>query len=134
MAVPSSSSLLVASQEVTKARRRRFTAEYRAWVVQETDRCREAGEIGAFLRKEGLFSSQLTEWRKKYRNGGKTALSVKRGPRKKNSGEKSEVDRLRRENEKLKRKLEQAHKIIGLQKKVASLLGRPIPDESGEDE
>jgi transposase len=86
------------------------------------------------LRREGLFSSQLTEWRKLYRDGARRALAKKRGPRPKKSVEKQEVERLQKENEKLRRKLDRAEQIIALQKKVAELLGRPLAEGSGEDE
>lgn len=134
MAVPSSSSITVGPGESIKASRRRFTVDYKTWVVQEAERCRAAGEIGGLLRREGLFSSQLTQWRKLYRDGARKALAQKRGPRRKKSVEKLEVERLQKENEKLRRKLERAEKIIDLQKKVSELLGRPIPEGSGEEE
>lgn len=133
MAVPMSSSL-VGSGVSTRASRRRFTVEYKTGIVQAAERCRAAGEIGSLLRREGLFSSQLTEWRKRYRDGARSALAKRRGPKRKKSEETQEVERLQKENEKLRRKLERAEQIIALQKKVAELLGRPIPDESGEDE
>lgn len=115
----------------TRASRRRFTVEYKTGIVQEAERCRESGEIGSLLRREGLFSSQLTEWRKLYRAGAKKALSQKRGPNAKRSVEKIELERLQKENEKLRRKLDHAEKLIGLQKKLAELLGSPLPEESG---
>lgn len=135
VAVPDRSSLVV-SQGVARAGRRRFTVEYKTGIVQEAERCRAAGEIGSLLRREGLFSSQLTEWRKLYRDGARSALSKKRGRKPKKSVEKSEVERLERENEKLRQRLERAEQIIALQKKVAELLGNPIleerPESSGE--
>ena len=132
MAVPSSSSILVGSQEVSKAGRRRFTSDYKARIVQEADRCREAGEIGGLLRREGLFSSQLAEWRKQYRAGAKKALSARRGRKVGRSTDKLEIERLQKEVEKLRDELEHAAKIIALQNKVAELLGRPIPAASGD--
>lgn len=132
MAVPSSSSILVGSQEVSKAGRRRFTSDYKARIVQEADRCREAGEIGGLLRREGLFSSQLAEWRKQYRAGAKKALSARRGRKVGRSTDKLEIERLQKEVEKLRDELEHAAKIIALQKTVAELLGRPIPAASGD--
>jgi transposase-like protein len=132
VAVPSSSSIWVGSQEVSKAGRRRFTSDYKARIVQEADRCREAGEIGGLLRREGLFSSQLAEWRKQYRAGAKKALSARRGRKVGRSTDKLEIERLQKEVEKLRDELEHAVKIIALQKKVAELLGRPIPAASGD--
>lgn len=133
MAVSDSSSM-VGPGVSARASRRRFTVEYKTGIVQEAERCRAAGEIGSLLRREGLFSSQLTEWRKLYRDGARSALGKKRGRKPKKSVEKSEVERLQKEVEKLRRKLDRAEQIIALQKKVAELLGRPIAEESGEDE
>jgi transposase len=110
--------------------------EYKTGIVQEAERCRAAGEIGSLLRREGLFSSQLTQWRKLYRDGARSALAKKRGPKPRRSAEKQEIERLQKEVEKLRRKLDHAEQLIGLQKKLAELLGRPFPedrpDESGE--
>jgi transposase-like protein len=115
----------------TRASRRRFTVEYKTGIVQEAERCRASGEIGSLLRREGLFSSQLTEWRKRYRAGARRALSAKRGP-KQRSAAKTEIERLQRDNETLRRKLDHAEQLIGLQKKLAELLGAPPPEASGE--
>lgn len=133
MAVPMSSSM-VGTGVSTRASRRRFTVEYKTGIVQEAERCRAAGEIGSLLRREGLFSSQLTEWRKLYRDGARSALAKRRGPKRKKNGVTQEVERLQKDNEKLRRKLARAEQIIALQKKVAELLGRPITEGSGEDE
>lgn len=132
MAVPESSSITVGPGGATRPVRRRFTVDYKTWVVQEAERCRAVGEIGGLLRREGLFSSQLTAWRKLCRDGARKALSARRGRKSGRSAEKLEIERLQRELEKLRGKLEQAERIIALQKKVAELLGRPMPDESGD--
>lgn len=132
MVVVQESSSMVGTRVSTRASRRRFTVEYKTGIIQEAERCRAAGEIGSLLRREGLFSSQLTEWRKLYRNGARSALAKKRGPKPKRSAEAEEIERLQKEVEKLRRKLDHAEQLIGLQKKLAELLGRPFPDESGE--
>jgi transposase len=132
VAVQSGSSIGVGNGVSPRAGRRRFTVEYKTGIVQEAERCRAAGEIGSLLRREGLFSSQLTQWRKLYRDGARSALARKRGPKSQKSAEKQEIERLQKENEKLRRKLDHAEQLIGLQKKLAELLGRPYPDESGE--
>ena len=115
-----------------KPKRRRFSAEYRLRIVREADSCTAPGEIGALLRREGLYSSLLTAWRRQRDEGALAGLrSKKRGPKAKAVD--SRVKRLERENARLKRKLEQAETIIDIQKKVAVMLGIPLrtsePDE-----
>jgi transposase len=132
MAVSSSSAIVVETGVSPRASRRRFTVEYKTWVVQEAERCREAGEIGGLLRREGLFSSQLTMWRKQYKAGVRHALSQKRGPKSKRTVETSELARMQRENEQLRQQLARAELLIGIQKKLAELMGTPLPDASGE--
>jgi transposase len=123
----------VPDPEVTeKPKRRRFSAEYRLRIVREADACKEPGEIGALLRREGLYSSLLTAWRRQRDAGALEGLrSKKRGPKAKAIDPR--VKRLERENARLKRKLEQAETIIDIQKKVAGMLGIPLkssePDE-----
>jgi transposase-like protein len=117
---------------VEKPKRRRFSAEYRLRIVREADACKEPGEIGALLRREGLYSSQLVLWRRQRDAGALEGLrSRKRGPKAKAVDPR--LKRLERENARLKRKLEQAETIIGIQKKVAGILGIPLrtsePDE-----
>ncbi len=108
-----------------KAKRRRFSAEYRLRIVREADSCKESGEIGALLRREGLFSSQLLLWRRQRDAGSLEGLrSKKRGPKAKAVDPR--VKGLERENARLKRKLEQAETIIDIQKKVAGILGIPL--------
>lgn len=119
---------------VEKPKRRRFSAEYRLRIVREADSCKEPGEIGALLRREGLYSSQLVLWRRQRDAGALEGLqSKKRGPKAKAVDPR--VKRLERENARLKRKLEQAETIIEIQKKVAGMLGIPLrtsePDEKG---
>jgi len=115
-----------------KPKRRRFSAEYRLRIVREADACEEPGEIGALLRREGLYSSQLVLWRRQRDAGALEGLRTKkRGPKAKAVDPR--LKRLERENARLKRKLEQAETIIGIQKKVAGILGIPLrtsePDE-----
>lgn len=132
MAGPSRSTSAVAEIEVSaRAGRRSFTIEYKTWVVQEAARLRGSGEIGALLRREGLFSSQLTMWRQQYQAGGRHALSQKRGPQAKRDGASAEVARLARENAKLREQLTRAELVIDIQKKVSTLLGIPLTEPPG---
>lgn len=105
-----------------RPKRRRFSTAYKAQIVEEAEACKEPGEIGALLRREGLYSSHLSNWRVQYRAGGKAALkNAKRGPKRKRNPLQDELDRTTRERDKLKRQLEDAQLIIEIQKKVARL-------------
>jgi transposase-like protein len=115
----------------TKARRRAFTAEYKKRILAEADAATEPGAIGALLRREGLYSSHLTTWRHERAAGIDQAFSKKRGPKVRRDAE--ENAKLRRQNERLTEELRKAHLIIEVQKKVAALLGRPIPTTDPED-
>jgi transposase len=114
--------------------RRKFTAEYKLRVLAEADKCTRPGEIGALLRREGLYHSNLYRWRKKRDEGSFGALSpVKRGPKTVKNPLAPEVAKLKREVERLKAKLQQAETIIDVQKKVSGLLGTDLESpESGE--
>ena len=112
---------------VAQPKRRRFTATYKARIVQEAQRCTEPGEVGALLRREGLYSSALTQWRRQYQAGALKGLKDdKRGRKRTRDPRDEELQRLRRDNERLNRKLRQAELIIEIQKKVAAMLGNPI--------
>jgi len=114
-----------------KAQRRKFTAEYKLRIVREAERCKQPGEIGALLRREGLYSSLLTAWRREVEQGARAALrSKKRGP--KAQVVDPRLKELERENARLRKRLEHAELIITVQKKVSKLLG--IPLESSDDE
>ncbi len=112
--------------EVTpKAKRRRFSASYKLRILEETDRCTQPGQIGALLRREGLYSSNLTSWRRKRDQGQIGALSPKkRGPKPAPDATMvRELTRLRKQNQRLEQKLKKAELIIEVQKKVSALLG-----------
>ena len=119
-----------------KPRRRRFTAEYKQRIVREADRC-APGERGALLRREGLYFSLLTTWRRQRDSGELAGLKPKKRGRK--AKPKDPRDKVIAENEReirrLRRKLEQAETIIEVQKKVSTLLGIPLrsPDDEGND-
>lgn len=113
---------------VPKAARRRFSAEYKLRVLGEADRCTAWGEIGALLRREGLYSSHLTDWRRERDAGQLAALGPKkRGPKLSVSEQQArELAQSQRENERLRERLRQAEAIIDAQKKLAEILGRPL--------
>ncbi len=105
-----------------KRPRRKFTAQYKLRILEEADACKEPGQIGALLRREGLYSSNLNTWRRQKEKGLLEALSPKKRGRKekeKNSLA-PRVAQLERENERLRNKLKQAEIIIDVQKKSHS--------------
>ncbi len=108
---------------VLKAKRRKFTAEYKLRIVREADACTKPGEIGSLLRREGLYSSYLFTWRQQRDDGQLQALTAKKRGRKGQDPSVAELDQLKRENEKLRTRLEQAEIIIDVQKKLSQLLG-----------
>ncbi len=104
--------------------RRRFSACYKARIVREADACREPGEVGALLRREGLYSSHLTHWRRDYRKGVESALADdKRGRKPVKNPLEDELGRLRKELDRTQRKLRQAETIIEFQKNLSEMLG-----------
>ena len=106
-------------------RRRTFTSEYKLRILAEADRSSEPGAIGALLRREGLYSSHLTEWRRQ-RAAGELKAGVSKVRGRKPAAEAQEVARLQRENERLRAQLVQAELIIGAQKKSCAGLGAPV--------
>jgi len=111
-----------------KPRRRRFTAEYKIRILREADRCTRPGQLGALLRREGLYSSHLNTWRRQRDAGALAGLTPKRRGRKPKADDPvlAENQRLRRENQRLAEKLRQAEAIIEVQKKLSELLGVPL--------
>jgi len=120
---------------VPKAKRRQFTAKYKLSIVEEADACTEAGEIGALLRREGLYSSHLSKWRQLRQDGQLEALSAKKRGRKAQDPSVAKLAKLQRENERLHARLKQAEMIIDVQKKLSQLLGlTPTENETSENE
>lgn len=107
------------SEVEPRAVRRQYTAEYKQRILDEIDQASNQGEIGAILRREGLYSQIISKWRQQRARG---SLEVhKRGPKAEVGA--AEIERLRRENERLRKKLERAELIIDVQKKVSQILG-----------
>ncbi len=115
-----------------RAKRRQFSSEYKKRILEEADACTERGQIGALLRREGLYSSHLDKWRRQCEQGTLAGLTAKPRGRKPHR-EAVELTRLRCENERLQRKLERAETIIAFQKKLADLLGIPMDNPPPED-
>ena len=118
-----------------RAKRRRFTARYKLRILEEADACQAPGEVGALLRREGLYSSQLTQWRRARREGTLKALSKPRGPKGRRRDEVAvEIEQLRKENARLRRRLEQAQTILEIQKKASEILGIPLNRPPADDD
>ena len=113
------------------ATRRRFGAEYKLSLLREADGCSQPGEIGALLRREGLYSSCLTQWRRQREGGSLGALSPKKRGRRPAAADPlaGRIVQLERENQLLQRRLAEAELIIQFQKKVAALLGVSLRSE-----
>jgi transposase-like protein len=105
---------------VEKAARRRFTLEYKRRIALEAEQCEQPGEIGALLRREGLYSSVVARWRRQLQE--ESLSSSKKSRKKGKLTPAQEVARLERENERLKEKLRQAELIIDVQKKVSEMM------------
>jgi transposase len=108
--------------------RRRFTTEYKLRILEEADACSEPGETGALLRREGLYSSTLSTWRRQRREGTLAGLSPKKRGRKGDAEVTKENKRLKRENAALRRQLERAKTVIEVQKKLSDMLGIELPE------
>src|SRR5947207_15723484 len=100
-----------------RPRRRRFSAEYKLAIVKEADACSEPGQVGALLRREGLYSSHLVDWRRQRDAGALDAFSTKRG-RPRPDRKEREIAALRKDNARLRRRLDAAERIIEVRGKV----------------
>ena len=117
------------SEVVARPRRRRFTAEYKRSILDQADAAQDSRTIGTLLRREGLYASHLTTWRRQRKQGEIDALTAKkRGPKVVVSPLVKQNRELQATNDRLTRKLKNAELIIEVQKKVAALLGNPIPN------
>jgi transposase len=117
-----------------KATRRRFTAEYKLGILKEADSCTQPGSLGALLRREGLYSSNLNTWKGQRDRGVLSGLSPKKRGRKESGRHPllAENEKLRKENDHLTHRLRQAELIIDVQKKISQILGIAQPQTSEE--
>ena len=120
----------VSTEMIPKAKRRTFSAAYKQRILQEADACDQAGQVGALLRCEGLYSSHLITWRRQRDRGGELGTK-KRG--KVADPHTKEVARLNRQMDRLQTQLDQAETIIEVQKKLCTLLGLPTADRPKAD-
>ncbi len=114
-----------------RAERRTLTVAYKTAIVQEAEACRAPGEIGSLLRREGLYSSHLTTWRKLYHAGARQALSTRRGPNATPTTT-AAFTALQRENVRLRAELAQVALVLEIQKQVSTLLAAHSLAPSGE--
>ena len=120
----------------SRSSRRRYSAEYKQQILKEAEGCTARGALGALLRREGLYSSHLTEWRKAAEQGQAAALTPKkRGPKAKEvDGRARELAAKDREIAELKKRLERAELMLEIQKKFSELTGIALPPPPSDDE
>jgi transposase-like protein len=118
----------------TKAVRRRFSAKYKRSVLEQADRCTNHGDIGALLRREGLYSSHLTNWRRQREEGALGGLAPRKRGRKPDpaTAERRVIAKLSKENERLRGQLKKAQTIIEVQKKLSEILEISMDDPGKE--
>jgi len=122
------------TEVLAKAQRRRFTVEYKRRLLKEADRCLRPGEIGALLRREGLYSSALTTWRAARERGELAGLAAKkRGPRDKRADPRDrKITAQEREIAQWKARAQRAEALVEIQKKFSEMVGVPLPDNGGK--
>lgn len=120
-----SSGTAVDPEVVLRAKRRQFSAQEKQRILQEAEACTEPGQVGALLRREGIYASHLSAWRREQKADQAQRLSAKQRGRP-NDEARREVSQLRRENEQLKEQLAQAELIISAQKKLAQALEQTL--------
>ena len=119
-----------------KAKRRRFTAKYKLRILREAAACTERGEMGALLRREGVYSSHLTSWRGQAERGELAGLTPRRrGPKPKPVDPRDKrIAQLERELKKVNRRAERAEALVEVQKKLSELLGIALPTVPDDEE
>lgn len=119
---------------VERPAKRTFTTEYKQRILRETDRCKP-GEIGALLRREGLYRSHVHKWREQWGKAEQEALAPKKRGRKAKepTPESKRIADLERENARLQRRLKRAEAVIDLQKKISEILGIPLSPTENDD-
>lgn len=116
-----------------KASRRRFTTAYKLRIIEEADACKGDGDIGALLRREGLYSSHLALWRRQRAEFGRKGMTGRKRGRKELSEDEIRLRELEKENSQLKNKLRKAETIIEIQKKTSELLGLELESKNDSE-
>jgi len=120
---------------LAKGKRRQFSAEYKLKILEEADRCTAPGSMSVLLRREGLYSSHISVWRKARRSGALGALKKRRGPKgRRRDPVAIENDRLRKEVVRLQHRLAQAEVILEIQKKASEILGIPLKPHAFDED
>jgi len=121
------------TEVLAKAQRRRFTAEYKRRILKEADRCMRPGEMGALLRREGLYASALTVWRAARERGELAGLAAKkRGRRAKRVDPRDrKIATQEREIAGWKARAQRAEALVDIQKKFSEMVGVPLPEDGG---
>lgn len=113
--------------------RRQFSTAYKLRILEEADGCIKPGELGALLRREGLYYSSLRRWRKQRMEGTLAGLKPRKRGRRGNDAKAMEIKRLERENAELRRELKRARTVIEVQKKLSDVLGITLPKADPEE-
>jgi transposase-like protein len=114
-----------------KPQRRKYTAEYKRRILEEADRCTKPGELGALCRREGIYQTHISRWRRERERGGPAELEPKKRGRRPSDGRDRRIAELERELAQLKTRAERAEAIVEVQKKVSELLGIKLKDDPG---
>jgi hypothetical protein len=117
---------------VERPKRRRFTAKYKLEILEKADACSRPGEVGELLRREGLYTSHLTYWRKQRKDGALKELGRARG-RKPADRRDGEIAELRRRAERAEAELDKARRVIEIQGNVSALLGQMLGAEGADE-
>ena len=131
---PPTGTLPANPEVVARASRRRFPVDYKLKVLEQAGRCQDTGQLGALLRREGLYHSNLQLWRRQREQGILNGLTPRKRGRKANPQGQlvEENEQLKRQNQRLSKRLQQAEIIIEFQKKLSEALGIPLKGESNE--
>ena len=126
---------VVAAPENDRKQRRRWSVEEKKRILDEADNCTKRGELSALLRREGIYSSHLSNWRNQLRAHGEAGLARKRpGPKPKKDAKDRKIEKLEKKAARLEDELELARKLIDLQKKAHEILGIALPRIEDNDE
>ncbi len=128
---------VVPTPQNDRRQRRRFSPDEKARILREADACKERGELGALLRREGIYASHLTNWRAQLRREGVAGLAPKRpGPKPAKDDKDRRIEKLEKQNAKLEKELRISQKLIELQIKAHEILGIALPriEDSNEDD